>query len=110
MPQVAALHSNRSACYAALSRFDDALLDAEKAAALRPEWSKAHSRVGTALQGLERFEEGIAAYVTAQPAPRPARRALSLAPPRPPLRALALDLALNTSRSRSPCRPRPHQL
>ena len=46
-----ALHSNRSACRAALRDFNGALADAERAVELRPQWAKAHSRAGAALHG-----------------------------------------------------------
>ena len=58
----AALRSNRSACYAALKKFDEALDEAQQCLALRPGWSKGHSRVGAALHGLGRHDEALAAY------------------------------------------------
>ncbi|GLC50546.1 hypothetical protein PLESTB_000391800 [Pleodorina starrii] len=83
---VATLLSNRSAAYASLSRmyrsrpartseysalFDldptslalMALKDAERAATVRPDWAKAHSRKGTALFLLERYLEAREAYL-----------------------------------------------
>ena len=58
----AALRSNRSACYAALKKFDEALDEAQQCCALRPGWAKGHSRVGAALHGLGRHDEALAAY------------------------------------------------
>jgi tetratricopeptide (TPR) repeat protein len=42
-PNDAVYWSNRSAAYAALQRWDEALADGHTAADLRPDWSKAHS-------------------------------------------------------------------
>ena len=58
----AALHSNRSACYAAQSRFTEARADGERAVELRPSWARAHSRVGAALHGSGDLEGALAAY------------------------------------------------
>jgi len=56
------LYSNRSASYASLSKFEEALTDAQKVVDLKPEWPKGHSRVGAALHGLRRWKDAIAAY------------------------------------------------
>lgn len=56
------LYSNRSASYASLGRYADALEDAEKVVTLKPDWPKGFSRKGAALQGLRRWDEAIAAY------------------------------------------------
>ena len=61
----AALRSNRSACFAALRRFEPALAEAQQACGLRPGWAKGHSRVGAALHGLGRLEEAAVAYAEA---------------------------------------------
>ena len=45
-----ALHSNRSAAFAALGKARQALTDADSAVSLRPTWDKAHYRRGVALQ------------------------------------------------------------
>ncbi len=58
----AALHSNRSACHAALKDFDAALRDGRAAVSLRPGWAKAHSRIGAALHGLGELDESLRAY------------------------------------------------
>ena len=39
------LYSNRSACYASLQRYDDALKDAEHTIQLKPQWAKVHTTV-----------------------------------------------------------------
>eukprot|EP00964_Phaeocystis_antarctica_P084764 scaffold53452_cov42-Phaeocystis_antarctica.AAC.1 len=66
----AALRSNRSACFAALTRFEPALAEAQQACELRPRWAKGHSRVGAALHGLGRLEEA-AGTGTFNPNPSP---------------------------------------
>ena len=59
------LFSNRSAAYAKLDNFKNALLDANKCIALKPEWSKGHSRRGAAYVGLRNWRAAHAAYETA---------------------------------------------
>lgn len=54
--------SNRSAAFACLQRWEDALNDAEKAIELKPDWVKGYGRKGTALQGLARWEEALQAF------------------------------------------------
>jgi tetratricopeptide (TPR) repeat protein len=61
------LHSNRSAVLVALTRYDEALEDADRAIATRPEWPKGHSRRGNALHamcktGVDRWNDARAAY------------------------------------------------
>lgn len=51
-PTDAVFFSNRSACYASLDDYPNALADAQKAVALKPDWSKAYSRLGLALLKL----------------------------------------------------------
>ena len=43
------LHSNRSAAHCALGHAKEAIADAREAVRLRPDWAKAHSRLGAAL-------------------------------------------------------------
>ena len=62
---LAALFSNRSACYTALRRFEEALEDGRCAVRLRPAWAKAHSRMGAALLGLDDLDGALAAYKAA---------------------------------------------
>ena len=54
------LFCNRSLCYIRRGWFQQALNDAEKAVALNPDY-KCYYRLGTALAGLGRYEEGLRA-------------------------------------------------
>eukprot|EP00796_Vickermania_ingenoplastis_P007870 gene7870-5497_t len=58
------LFSNRSACYAALHKYKDALDDADKCIRIKPDWVKGYTRRGAALHGLRRYTEAAAAYNT----------------------------------------------
>lgn len=49
--------SNRAACHLKLDQADQALVDAERASRLRPEWPKGHFRRGCALEALGRLDE-----------------------------------------------------
>ena len=88
---LAALHSNRSACFARLSKASRALDDADAALKARPGWEKAHYRRAVALDLLSRPAEALAALQLAvvDGAPPSAdvvalRKKLSGAPPPPP--------------------------
>ena len=61
-PSNSVLYSNRSAAYASSKNYQSALVDAERAVELKPEWVKAWSRKATALQGLGRWEEAFKAW------------------------------------------------
>lgn len=56
------LYSNRSACCAALRRYEEALADAEQCIKLAPAWGKGYARKGAALHGLYRWTEAVAVY------------------------------------------------
>nr|GFD23167.1 hypothetical protein [Tanacetum cinerariifolium] len=56
------LYSNRSAAYASLNQFQEALNDAVKTVDLKPDWAKGYSRLGSAHHGLRQFNEAVAAY------------------------------------------------
>ncbi|BGP45548.1 hypothetical protein JCM10450v2_001367 [Rhodotorula kratochvilovae] len=56
------LHSNRSAAYVQLEQFDEALDDANQAVLKRPDWSKAHARVGEVYARQQEFHLSIQAY------------------------------------------------
>ncbi|KAH8607165.1 putative Tetratricopeptide repeat TPR repeat [Trypanosoma vivax] len=56
------LFSNRSACFAALHKYSEALKDAEQCVSLKPDWAKGYVRHGAALHGLRRLDEAVAAY------------------------------------------------
>ncbi|ONK55966.1 uncharacterized protein A4U43_C10F2770 [Asparagus officinalis] len=56
------LYSNRSAAYASLGQFSNALSDAEKTVELNPNWAKGYSRLGAAHLGLNNVDDAIRAY------------------------------------------------
>ncbi|KAG4305239.1 hypothetical protein PORY_001409 [Pneumocystis oryctolagi] len=56
------LYSNRSACYASLKNFDEALKDSIKCIEIQPNWAKGWSRKGAALHGKGDLEESKIAY------------------------------------------------
>ncbi|XP_076914856.1 hsp70-Hsp90 organizing protein 3-like [Bidens hawaiensis] len=56
------LYSNRSAAYASLNQFSDALTDALKTVDLKPDWSKGYSRLGAAHHGLKQYDDAVLAY------------------------------------------------
>ena len=57
--------SNRSAAYASLKQFKEALDDADEVVRLKPNWVKGHTRRGAALSGLKKHEESRKAYLKA---------------------------------------------
>mmetsp|Transcript_135481 Transcript_135481/g.420899 ORF Transcript_135481/g.420899 Transcript_135481/m.420899 type:complete len:375 (-) Transcript_135481:10-1134(-) len=54
--------SNRSATYAQRRRFDKALVDADRALKLKPDWPRLHHRRGFALFHCGRYGEAIASF------------------------------------------------
>ena len=56
------LYSNRSLMHSNLNEFDLALIDADKAIEINPNYSKAYLRRGRALEGLGRNEEALNTY------------------------------------------------
>ncbi|KAJ3680301.1 hypothetical protein LUZ60_016579 [Juncus effusus] len=56
------LYSNRSASYASLNKYSEALADAEKTVELKPDWAKGYSRLGAAHVGLGNAEAAVNAY------------------------------------------------
>lgn len=56
------LYSNRSACYASLHKYMEALKDAEQCVSINPSWAKGYNRVGAAEFGLGHYDESIKAY------------------------------------------------
>jgi len=62
---IAAIHSNRCACYLAMKQFSQALYDAQQAVKQAPQWAKARVRLGAALKGLGREAEALEAYAQA---------------------------------------------
>ncbi|KAF8413015.1 hypothetical protein HHK36_000989 [Tetracentron sinense] len=91
------LYSNRSAAYASIHQYVDALADAKKTVELKPDWSKGYSRLGAAHIGLESFEDAIAAY----------RKGLELDPNNEALKSGLSDAQSSVSRSRARARAQP---
>lgn len=56
------LYSNRSAAYASLHKYAEALADANKCIELNKGWGKGYSRKGAALTGLNKLEEALATF------------------------------------------------
>ncbi|CAM8885132.1 unnamed protein product [Rhodiola kirilowii] len=61
-PENHVLYSNRSAAYASLSQYSQALEDAKRTVELKPDWAKGYSRLGAAYQGLIQLDDAVAAY------------------------------------------------
>lgn len=61
-PSNAVLYSNRSAAYASLKQWNEAVEDAKKTTELRPDWGKGWSRLGAAFQGSGNMKEAHEAY------------------------------------------------
>jgi len=55
-------YSNRSACYAALGKWDEALKDAEGCIEAKPDFAKGYSRKGAALYGAGNLQQAAEAY------------------------------------------------
>lgn len=55
-------YSNRSAAYAGLKDFDNALKDGEKTVEINPKWPKGYSRKGAALHFLGRLDDALDVY------------------------------------------------
>lgn len=57
-------YSNRSGAYASKKDYDNALADADKCIELKPDFTKGYGRKGTALYGMEQYDEAVDAYKT----------------------------------------------
>jgi len=55
-------YSNRSASYASLEKYEEALADAELCIQTKPDWAKGYSRKGLPLLKLKKLDEALAAY------------------------------------------------
>ncbi|XP_027359984.1 hsp70-Hsp90 organizing protein 1-like [Abrus precatorius] len=89
------LYSNRSAAYASLQKYTDALADAKKTVELKPDWSKGYSRLGAAHLGLAQYDDAVSAY----------KKGLEIDPNNEPLKSGLADaqkaMAAAASRPRS---------
>lgn len=56
------LYSNRSACYASLKNFSNALGDADECVKINPAWAKGYNRVAAAHYGLGNYDDSKANY------------------------------------------------
>lgn len=56
------LYSNRSACYASLKNFTNALQDAEECVSIKDDWSKGYNRVAAAQFGLGNLDDAKSNY------------------------------------------------
>eukprot|EP00736_Rhodelphis_marinus_P013691 Rmarinus@m.7419 len=61
-PENHVLYSNRSAAYASLGKYAEALQDGNKTIELKPDWPKGYGRKGTALRFLGRLDEALESY------------------------------------------------
>ena len=57
--------SNRAAALLSMRNFNEAVWDAERSIALKPDYAKAHARLGLANFLLERFQEAVDSYTLA---------------------------------------------
>lgn len=61
-PQSHVYFSNRAAALLSMKRFDDAILDSERSLALKPDYGKAHARLGLAHFLLGNYRQAMEAY------------------------------------------------
>ena len=64
-PQSHVYFSNRAAALLSMKKFDQAILDSERALALKPTYSKAHARLGLAHFLLGDYRQAMEAYTVA---------------------------------------------
>ncbi|PON79999.1 N-terminal acetyltransferase A, auxiliary subunit [Parasponia andersonii] len=64
-PNNSALYSNRAAAFLQLVKLNKALADAETTIQLSPEWEKGYFRKGCIFEGMERYDDALAAFQTA---------------------------------------------
>ncbi|KAM3687075.1 hypothetical protein ACB098_10G050000 [Castanea mollissima] len=85
------LYSNRSAAYASLNKYAEALTDAKKTVELKPDWSKGYSRLGAAHLGLAHYDDAVSAY----------KKGLEYDPNNEALKSGLADAQASVSRSRA---------
>ena len=85
------LYSNRSAAYASLNKYSEALTDAKKTVELKPDWSKGYSRLGAAHLGLAHYDDAVSAY----------KKGLEYDPNNEALKSGLADAQASASRSRA---------
>mmetsp|Transcript_6084 Transcript_6084/g.9662 ORF Transcript_6084/g.9662 Transcript_6084/m.9662 type:complete len:624 (-) Transcript_6084:150-2021(-) len=61
-PQSHVYYSNRAAAQLSMKKFEEAVLDSERSLALKPDYGKAHSRLGLAYFLLGKYLQAIEAY------------------------------------------------
>jgi len=64
-PQSHVYFSNRAAALVSLKKFKDAVADSERSLALKPDYSKAHARLGLAHFLLGNYRQAVEAYTVA---------------------------------------------
>lgn len=55
-------YSNRSACYASLEKYEEALSDGTKCVELKPDWPKGYTRKGLAQFFLQKYDDSAETY------------------------------------------------
>ncbi|KAM1787762.1 hypothetical protein ACFX11_038125 [Malus domestica] len=85
------LYSNRSAAYASLNKYSEALADANKTVEIKPDWSKGYSRLGAAHCGLGQYNDAVSAY----------KKGLEIDPNNEALKSGLADAQAGAARSRA---------
>lgn len=60
--EVHVLYSNRSACYASLFKYSEALADANKCVEANPSFVRGYGRLATAQTGLQKYDDAASSY------------------------------------------------
>jgi tetratricopeptide (TPR) repeat protein len=55
-------YSNRSAAYASMGKWEEALADGQKCVELEPSFAKGYGRAGAALHGQGKYQEAVDIY------------------------------------------------
>lgn len=64
-PQSHVYFSNRAAAHVSLKKFNEAIVDSERSLSLKPEYGKAHARLGLAYYLLGNYRQAMEAYTVA---------------------------------------------